>query len=79
MAPDATGRRFGSSPSASCWGLPPSCGPVEFVQTVVYGLSPIDPLTIGAVAVIAGVTALAGGVPARRASNVNPIEALRQQ
>jgi len=52
----------------------------RFVQTVVYGLSPSDPLTIGgAVALIAGVTALAGGIPARRASNVNPIEALRQQ
>jgi putative ABC transport system permease protein len=52
----------------------------QFMQTVVYGLSPSDPLTIGgAVALIAGVTALAGGVPARRASNVNPIEALRQQ
>jgi predicted permease len=52
----------------------------RFVETVVYGLSPIDPLTFGcAVALIAGVTALAGGVPARRASNVNPIEALRQQ
>jgi ABC-type lipoprotein release transport system permease subunit len=52
----------------------------RFVQTVMYGLSASDPLTIGgAVALIAGVTALAGGVPARRASNVNPIEALRQQ
>ena len=52
----------------------------RFVQTVVYGLSASDPLTIGgAVALIAGVTALAGGVSARRASNVNPIEALRQQ
>ena len=52
----------------------------RFVQAVVHGLSPADPLTIGgAVALIAGVTALAGGVPARRASNVNPIEALRQQ
>jgi predicted permease len=52
----------------------------RFVQTLVYGLSPSDPLTIGgAVALIAVVTALAGGVPARRASNVNPIEALRQQ
>jgi predicted permease len=51
----------------------------RFVQTVVYGLSPSDPLTIGAaVALIAVVTALAGGVPARRASNVHPIEALRQ-
>ena len=52
----------------------------RFVQTVVYGLSPSDPLTIGgAVALVAGVTALAAGAPARRASNVNPIEALRQQ
>ena len=52
----------------------------RFVQTVVYGLSPSDPLTIGcAVALVAGVTALAGDAPARRASNVNPIEALRQQ
>jgi ABC-type antimicrobial peptide transport system permease subunit len=51
----------------------------RFVQTVVYGLSPGDPLTIGgAVALLAVVTALAGGVPARRASNVSPIEALRQ-
>ena len=52
----------------------------RFVQTVVYGLSPSDPLTIGgAVTLIAVVTALAGGLPARRASNVNPIEALRQE
>lgn len=50
----------------------------RFVQRVVYGLSSSDPLTIGgAVALIAGVTALAAGAPARRASNVNPIEALR--
>jgi len=52
----------------------------RFIQTVVFGLSPSDPLTIGGAAVlVAGITALAAGVPARRASNVNPIEALRQQ
>jgi ABC-type antimicrobial peptide transport system permease subunit len=51
----------------------------QLVQTMVFGLSPNDPVTIGgAVASIAVVTALAGGVPARRASQVNPIEALRQ-
>ena len=50
----------------------------RFVKTVVYGLSPNDPFTIAAaVGLIAVVTALAGGLPARRASNVNPIEALR--
>ena len=52
----------------------------RFVQTLVYGLPPSDPLTIGAAAaLIAATTALAGGLPARRAANVNPIEALRQQ
>jgi predicted permease len=51
----------------------------RFVTTVVYGVSASDPITIGAAAaLIAAVTALAGGLPARRASNVNPIEALRQ-
>ncbi len=52
----------------------------RFVQTVLYGLSAADPLTIAAaVAVIAVVSALAGYVPARRASNVDPMQALRQQ
>jgi ABC-type antimicrobial peptide transport system permease subunit len=51
----------------------------RFVQSVVYGVSPGDPLTLGgAAALIAIVTALAGGVPARRASNLSPIDALRQ-
>ena len=52
----------------------------RFVQTLVYGLPPSDPLTIGAAAaLIAATTALAGGLPARRPANVSPIEALRQQ
>jgi predicted permease len=52
----------------------------RFVETVVYGLSARDPWTIaGAVVLIGLVTALAGGLPARRASHVEPMEALRQQ
>ena len=52
----------------------------RFVEPVVYGVSSGDPRTIGAaLALVAVVTAFAGGVPAHRASNVNPIEALRQQ
>jgi hypothetical protein len=52
----------------------------RFVRTVVYGVSPSDPLTIGgALALVAVVMALASGVPARRASTVNAIDALRRQ
>jgi len=47
----------------------------RFVKTVLYGLSASDPLTItAAVALIAVVSALAGYLPARRASNVDPME-----
>jgi predicted permease len=52
----------------------------RFVKTVLYGLSANDPLTIAAaVTLITTVAALAGYLPARRASNVDPMDALRQQ
>ena len=52
----------------------------RYVKTVLYGLPAHDPLTIAAaVGLIAVVSALAGGLPARRASKVDPMEALRQQ
>ena len=52
----------------------------RFVKAVVYGLSPHDAVTIiGAVALIISVSALAGYLPARRASNVDPMLALRDQ
>jgi predicted permease len=52
----------------------------RFVQSVVYGLSARDPVTIAiAVAVITLVSALACSVPARRASLVDPMDALREQ
>jgi predicted permease len=52
----------------------------RYVQAVLYGVPAYDPLTIAAaVGLIAAVSALAGGLPARRASRVDPMEALRQQ
>jgi predicted permease len=52
----------------------------RFVEAVVFGVSPKDPWTIAAsFGVIAGVSALAGYLPARRASQVDPMHALRQQ
>jgi predicted permease len=52
----------------------------RFVEAVLYGLPAHDPPTIAAAAGLIGVvSALAGGLPARRASKVDPMEALRQQ
>jgi len=52
----------------------------KFVKTVLYGLSATDALTIGsAVALIVVVSAIAGYLPARRASKVDPMVALHQQ
>ena len=52
---------------------------VRLLQSLLYGVSPRDPLTIAAVAVLFVVTAfLASSIPAIRASRVDPIIALRQ-
>jgi ABC-type antimicrobial peptide transport system permease subunit len=52
----------------------------RFVKSVLYGLSANDPSTIGAaVALVAVVSALTGYLPALRASNVHPLQTLRQQ
>jgi ABC-type antimicrobial peptide transport system permease subunit len=50
-----------------------------FVATLLYGLAPRDPLTlIGAAVTLAAVGAVAGWVPARRASRLDPAEVLRE-
>ncbi len=52
---------------------------VRVLQTVLYGVSPRDPLTIASVAGLFVLTAfLASSVPALRASRVDPLVALRQ-
>jgi predicted permease len=52
----------------------------RYVRSQLYGLEPFDPLTVAAaVGLLAGVAAVAGLVPARRAASVNPIVALRYE
>jgi len=60
-------------------GLLGTIAVVRVLQTVLYGVSPRDPLTIAAVAGLFVATAfLASSIPALRASRVDPLVALRQ-
>jgi predicted permease len=61
-------------------GVPVAIGLSRFVQSQLYGLSPTDPATLGLATVILGsVAMLAGYVPARRATRVDPMLALRYE
>jgi ABC-type antimicrobial peptide transport system permease subunit len=64
------GIAFGAA--ASAWAS-------RFVTTLLYGLEPRDPATLVAAALIlAAIGALAGWLPARRASRIDPATVLRQ-
>jgi len=61
-------------------GIPAALVATRLVSSVLYGLKTTDPITItlSALAMIA-VAALAGYLPARRASKVDPMVALRYE
>jgi predicted permease len=60
-------------------GLAGALAAGRFVTTILFGLEPTDVITMAAaVVLIVAVTVVAGYVPARRASRVDPMVALRQ-
>ena len=51
----------------------------RFVRALLFQVSPIDPLTLTAMAAVLAVTAaVAAGIPARRAARLDPLRALRE-
>lgn len=61
-------------------GLAAALAAGRVLQQLLFGLEPHDPATIGmAIALLSAMAALAGYVPARRATRVDPIIALRSE
>jgi predicted permease len=61
-------------------GVAGALGLVRLVKSMLFGIAPYDPVTLGcAVTVMLGVALVASWIPARRAAGVEPMEALRHE
>jgi macrolide transport system ATP-binding/permease protein len=61
-------------------GVPVAFGASKLVASFLYGMKPNDPLAIAAaVVILLGAAILAGYAPARRASQIDPMVALRHE
>ncbi len=59
-------------------GLVAAVGLTRFMSSLLHGVEPTDPATLGAVAaLLVAVASLASYLPALRASRTDPLEALR--
>jgi putative ABC transport system permease protein len=61
-------------------GLAGAFGVTRYLSSLLFGITPLDPATFVAVALVfAGVALFASYVPARRATGVDPLVALRSE
>jgi ABC-type antimicrobial peptide transport system permease subunit len=61
-------------------GLPLAAAASYWIQSMLFGLKTTDPRAIGGAILLLAITALlAGYLPARRASHVDPLDALRHE
>jgi ABC-type antimicrobial peptide transport system permease subunit len=61
-------------------GVPVALGATRLISSQLYGLKPNDALTLAlATLLLAAVAILAGYIPARRATKVDPMVALRYE
>jgi ABC-type antimicrobial peptide transport system permease subunit len=68
------------SAAAIALGVGASFLATRFVKSMLFGIAPSDPATLwGATALLMFVALAASWIPARRAANVQPMEALRRE
>ncbi|HEX7237291.1 MAG TPA: FtsX-like permease family protein, partial [Gammaproteobacteria bacterium] len=61
-------------------GVAAAVGVSQILSSVLFGVSPFDPVALlGAVAVVSGVAFAAGGLPARRAARIDPNKTLHYE
>src|SRR5438093_531662 len=80
----ARSRNTGGDLFPSSWGIalgvPLALAAAQYAKSLLFGIDTADPLTIVvSIAVMIGVAALAGYLPARRALRVDPMVALRYE
>jgi ABC-type antimicrobial peptide transport system permease subunit len=66
--------------AGACIGLAAATATTRLVSTLLFGLTPNDPVTIALTTLLMiGVAVMAGYFPARRAASVDPMIALRSE